>query len=79
MANNLGDDERWGQRVCTIIETKLGYSIEPNELQDQIHGSLAGYKIPRDLRFVGHIERQLSRKGDYHRALDTASGRFGSP
>jgi hypothetical protein len=79
MANNLGDDERWGQQVCVIVETKLGYSIERTELQDQIHGSLSGDKIPPDPRLFGHSERRLSGKRDYRQALNTASGRLGSP
>jgi acyl-CoA synthetase (AMP-forming)/AMP-acid ligase II len=71
-------DERWGQRVCAIVEPKVGYSIELTDLQDHVRGTLAGYKIPRELCIVEHIERQPSGKADYRWALETASRRLGS-
>jgi len=37
-------DERWGQRVCAMVESKVECWVELIDLQDHARGSLAGNK-----------------------------------
>lgn len=54
MASVLGvPDERWGERICAVVMTESEGSDElAQELQDHVRGQLAGYKVPREIRFV---------------------------
>lgn len=57
-------DERWGQRVCALVEPRDGHTVSLEELQVHARGALAGYKIPRALRLVERIERHPTGKVD---------------
>jgi 3-oxocholest-4-en-26-oate---CoA ligase len=58
-------DERWGQRVCAIVAPRTGHAVTLADVQAHARTSLAGYKVPRALCLVDHIERQPSGKPDY--------------
>ena len=57
-------DERWGQRVCALVQPRDGHTLGLEELQAHARGTLAGYKIPRTLHLVERIERHPSGKVD---------------
>jgi acyl-CoA synthetase (AMP-forming)/AMP-acid ligase II len=57
-------DERWGQRVCALVQPRDGHTVGLEELQAHARGALAGYKIPRTLRLVERIERHPTGKVD---------------
>jgi acyl-CoA synthetase (AMP-forming)/AMP-acid ligase II len=59
------DDERWGQRVAAVVETRPGTSVTLEELAEHCHTKLAGYKAPKELHLVDAIQRQPSGKPDY--------------
>jgi acyl-CoA synthetase (AMP-forming)/AMP-acid ligase II len=65
-------DDRWGQRVCALVEPRAGRIVRLEELQAHARGALAGYKIPRALCLVERIERHPSGKPDYRWAADAA-------
>jgi fatty-acyl-CoA synthase len=44
-------DERWGEAPVAFIETKAGSTVTAEELVQHCKGLLAGYKVPRDVRF----------------------------
>jgi acyl-CoA synthetase (AMP-forming)/AMP-acid ligase II len=58
-------DERWGERVAAIIETRPGSTITLEELDAHARQHIAGYKVPRELHVVDKIERSPSGKPDY--------------
>jgi acyl-CoA synthetase (AMP-forming)/AMP-acid ligase II len=57
-------DERWGQRVCALVQPRAGHPVSLEELQAHARGALAGYKIPRTLHLVERIERHPTGKVD---------------
>jgi fatty-acyl-CoA synthase len=44
-------DARWGETPVAYVETKLGASVTADELVAHCKGLLAGYKVPREIRF----------------------------
>jgi 3-oxocholest-4-en-26-oate---CoA ligase len=59
-------DERWGQRVGAIVAAERDHRpVTLDDLQRHARAALAGYKVPRALYLVDHIERQPSGKPDY--------------
>ena len=64
-------DAEWGQRVAAAIQVKHGKTLSPQDVMRFARQELAGYKIPRQIRFVdtfprtasGKIQRQAVRKG----------------
>ncbi len=65
-------DERWGQRVCAVVELQAGTEATLDELQEFCREQLAGYKIPRALVVVDEIVRSPSGKADYRWARERA-------
>jgi acyl-CoA synthetase (AMP-forming)/AMP-acid ligase II len=59
-------DQRWGQRVCALVQPRDGHTVSLEELQAHARGALAGYKIPRTLHLVERVKRHPSGKVDYH-------------
>ncbi|MHB8439502.1 MAG: acyl-CoA synthetase [Acidimicrobiales bacterium] len=59
-------DERWGERVAAIVETRPGHAPPDLEsVQAHCREHVAGYKVPRQLHFVDKVERAPSGKPDY--------------
>jgi acyl-CoA synthetase (AMP-forming)/AMP-acid ligase II len=71
-------DAHWGQHVCALVAPGAGQTLTLKDLQDHARTALAGYKIPRSLRLVDRIERQLSGKPDYQWATTVAETGAGS-
>ncbi len=46
-------DARWGETPLAFVETRPGASVTAAELVAHCRGLLAGYKVPRDIRFEG--------------------------
>ena len=44
-------DAKWGETPLAYVETKLGSSVTAEELVAHCKGLLAGYKVPREIRF----------------------------
>jgi 3-oxocholest-4-en-26-oate---CoA ligase len=65
-------DDRWGQRVCALVEPRAGRTVTLEELQAHARQALAGYKIPRALCLVEKIGRHPSGKPDYRWAAKAA-------
>jgi len=65
-------DERWGQRVVAVVKPAGNAAPTLEALQQHVRASLAGYKVPRDLVVVDHVERTPAGKADYAWARTTA-------
>jgi len=68
------DDDRWGQRVAAVVQPEEGASPTIDDLQAHCRSSLAGYKVPRTVAVVDHIERSPAGKADYRWAKQAAEG-----
>jgi fatty-acyl-CoA synthase len=44
-------DPKWGETPVAYVELKDGAQVTPQELVDHCKALLAGYKVPRDIRF----------------------------
>ena len=44
-------DPKWGETPVAFVELKLGASVTAEELITHCRGLLAGYKVPREIRF----------------------------
>ena len=63
-------DERWGERVVAVVHALAPVTLK--ELQDHVRGSVAGYKVPRDLVLVDKVVRSPAGKADYRWAKAAA-------
>jgi acyl-CoA synthetase (AMP-forming)/AMP-acid ligase II len=65
-------DERWGQRVTAVVQPASGSQPTLDELSRHCREQLAGYKVPKSLVVVDHIERSPAGKADYRWAREIA-------
>ncbi len=56
------DDAEWGQRVAGAVQLEEGSILSPDEVISFARDHLAGYKIPRDIRFVSDFPQTGSGK-----------------
>jgi len=59
------NDERWGQRVAAVVQTREGAVVTLEELDLHCRTHVAGYKVPRELHLADEIVRSPSGKPDY--------------
>jgi acyl-CoA synthetase (AMP-forming)/AMP-acid ligase II len=68
-------DDHWGQRVVVVVAaTEPATPPTLDEIQQQCRSRLAGYKLPRALVIVDHVERSPAGKPDYRWAAEAAAG-----
>jgi fatty-acyl-CoA synthase len=58
-------DERWGERVVALVETRKGATPDRASLDTHVRAHLAPYKAPREVLFVQQVLRSPSGKPDY--------------
>jgi acyl-CoA synthetase (AMP-forming)/AMP-acid ligase II len=56
------DDDEWGQRLRAVIVPRGGNQIDEKEVKGYVKQHLAGYKVPRDVRFVDELPRNATGK-----------------
>ncbi len=64
--------DRWGQEVVAIVALAEGASADAQELIDHAAGSIARYKLPKDILFRPVIARSPAGKADYRWAREQA-------
>jgi acyl-CoA synthetase (AMP-forming)/AMP-acid ligase II len=78
-------DERWGNRVSAVIQTRPGTRPTVASIQEHVRTHLAGFKVPRSIAFVDEIPRHVSGKANYPLAKEimleslTSGSAGGSP
>ena len=72
-------DERWGQRVAAVVQPRPGTTADLTSVQEHCRTKIAGYKVPRELHVVEHMQRSPSGKADYPWASKVARGEAGAP
>jgi acyl-CoA synthetase (AMP-forming)/AMP-acid ligase II len=66
-------DPRWGEHVAALVHPRTGCEPTLDELAAHCREHLAGYKAPRSLTLVDHVERTPAGKPDYRWARDLAA------
>ena len=66
-------DERWGSRVVALVQPVAGGAPDPDDLTTHCRSHLAGYKVPKEVRFVDEVVRSPTGKPDYRWAAATAA------
>jgi 3-oxocholest-4-en-26-oate---CoA ligase len=66
-------DERWGERVVAVVQPTSGTDPTERELMTLVRGSLAGYKVPKQVIFVDEVVRSPTGKADYRWAARVAA------
>ncbi len=72
----VGDDH-WGQKVVAVVEPREGAQPTADTIRDHGRAELAGYKVPREVLLVAHIERGPNGKPDYKWASSLAEASLG--
>ncbi len=70
-------DDRWGERVVAVVELRAGTELTLDELRQHCRRYLAGYKLPRELLCVDHVERGPNGKVDYRSSRSLAIATIG--
>src|SRR5476649_2327072 len=69
-------DERFGQRVVVIAAASDAGAVPTiDDISEHCRTHLAGYKLPRALVLVDHVERSAAGKPDYRWAAAIARTR----
>jgi acyl-CoA synthetase (AMP-forming)/AMP-acid ligase II len=63
-------DEKYGQAVAAVVQTREGQTVELEELREFLRASLSGYKLPRAMTIVDEIPRNATGKAQYPRAKE---------
>ncbi|MBF6355900.1 acyl-CoA synthetase [Nocardia higoensis] len=69
------EDERWGQRVCAVVQCRGENRPSIEELRPVLTQEIASYKHPRSLWFVDEIKRSPAGKPDYRWAKEQTEAR----
>ncbi len=56
------EDDDWGQRLRAVIVPRDGGKLDEKEIKAYVKQHLAGYKVPRDVRFVDELPRNATGK-----------------
>lgn len=62
-------DERWGERVCALLVLNGRAVPDADAMEQHCRASLAGYKVPREIRFVDEIPRNAMGKIQKYRIV----------
>jgi 3-oxocholest-4-en-26-oate---CoA ligase len=65
-------DARFGQSVAALVVRGTAHPVEAGDVASAVRKTLAGYKVPRRIRFVEALPRLPNGKIDYPRAAAIA-------
>jgi fatty-acyl-CoA synthase len=68
-------DERWGQRVCALVQPRPGRAPTLDVLREHCRAHIAAYKTPREVILVDEVPRLPNGKPDYRTAQSQAHER----
>ncbi len=58
-------DARFGERVATLVQARVGHDIDVDQLSRYARGRLSAYKVPREITVVDEVLRSPTGKPDY--------------
>ena len=56
------EDREFGQRLCAFVVLRPGKTATEDELKEHIRGSLAAFKVPREVTFLEELPRTSTGK-----------------
>jgi fatty-acyl-CoA synthase len=56
------DDEQFGQRLTAVAVLRDGARLTQEDIQAHVKANLAGYKVPREVRFIDELPRTSTGK-----------------
>ena len=65
-------DERFGERVVSVVSRTSVDAVDDTVILNHCREHLAGYKLPKNVLFVDHVQRAPNGKPDYKWAKATA-------
>ena len=65
-------DERFGERVVSVVSRTSVVAVDDTVILNHCREHLAGYKLPKNVLFVDHVQRAPNGKPDYKWAKATA-------
>jgi fatty-acyl-CoA synthase len=68
-------DDKWGEMVVALVQANDGQAIDDAALRAHCRGTLAAYKVPKQMVVVDSLERSPAGKADYKRLREVAAGR----
>ncbi|MCY1286637.1 3-[(3aS,4S,7aS)-7a-methyl-1,5-dioxo-octahydro-1H-inden-4-yl]propanoyl:CoA ligase [compost metagenome] len=60
-------DERWGETGMALVVLRAGATLDAGQVIAHCKAQLAGYKVPRHVRFVDALPRTPSGKVEKHK------------
>ena len=66
-------NERFGEAICAVVEVNPGATVSDEQVREAVRSRLAGYKVPRTVRFVDTIGRSPAGKVDYKRLREESA------
>ncbi len=55
-------DDEFGERLCAYVEPEAGAKLQPADVQDYLRPRLAGFKVPKEVRFLDALPREATGK-----------------
>ncbi len=68
------DDEQFGQRLLAFVVVRGGRATDQDELKAFVKANLAGFKVPREVRFLDELPRNATGKVVKRELLETHLG-----
>jgi len=56
------EDEQFGQRLAAVVVVRGEAELSEDDVKRFVKSNLAGYKVPRDVRFVDELPRTSTGK-----------------
>lgn len=66
-------DERWGNKVCAVIQLRDGQSFDNDKFQEVCRAQLSGFKMPKEIFVVDEVKRSPAGKPNYKWAKEQAA------
>jgi acyl-CoA synthetase (AMP-forming)/AMP-acid ligase II len=71
-------DEKWGEAITAIVQTKPGAEVDEGELIKHVKANLAAYKAPKRVIVVDSLGRSPAGKLDYPELREKAIAEVGA-
>ncbi len=55
-------DDRWGEAVTAFLVLRPGHRVEPEAIREHCRGALAGFKVPKAVRFIDALPKTATGK-----------------
>ena len=55
-------DEEFGEQICAVIQPRPGFTLDADHLKADLRKTLAGYKVPKVVKFSDTLPREDSGK-----------------